>query len=115
MLQQKFKEIGELIAEAVKNGNYKIVAERGGFYDYSNGKLYVDDETTGFRFAFNAEKGYIVWIGDNWLSRYIKGEYEKRIATEAGKVEESMKKVWLDEDIKKKQAELDELRKEAAL
>lgn len=115
MLQQKFNEIGELIAEAVRSGNYKIVAERGGFDDYSFSKLYVDDEKTGFRFAFNAEKGYIAWIGDNWLSRYIKGEDEKRIATEAGKVEESMKKVWLDEDIKKKQAELDELRKEAAL
>ena len=115
MLQQKFNEIGELIAEAVRNGNYKIEAEKGGFYDYSFGKLYVDDETRAFSFAYNAEKGLIVWRGDYWLSSYIKGEDEKRIATEAGKVEESMKKVWLDEDIKKKQAELDELRKEAAL
>ena len=115
MLQQKLNEVGEIIAEAVKNGNYTIEVERGGFYDFSNGKIYFDDVTTGFHFSFNAEKGMLIWRGDYWINDIIKGEDEKRIATEAGEIEKSMKKVWLAEDIEKKQAELDELRKEVAI
>ena len=43
MLQQKFQEIGELIAEAVKNGNYKVHLSDGIGTDYVSGYVVFDD------------------------------------------------------------------------
>ena len=78
MLQQKFNEIGEMIAEAVKNGNYKLEAitatHDSGWLDVY---IYIDDvEKAMLNCGVCKKNGLITWYKNEWLKDYVDKEIQ---------------------------------------
>ena len=78
MLQQKFKEIGELIAEAVRNGNYKVRLNDGIGTDYVNGYVVFDDaDKNELDFYVNVPDRKFVKGSMRVFSNVFTNEFEK--------------------------------------
>ena len=78
MLQQKFNEIGEIIAEAVRNGNYKLEAKTATYNtDWLDVYIYIDDvDKAMLNCGVCKKNGLITWFKNEWLRDYVDKEIQ---------------------------------------